>query len=429
LVEPYIGTKKYTCEKSDVDDNGNITYSYLLTGPTELYISEDVATPSTKYYSSVPIKLHPFDIISFVDNVKPDAAEGIFAVPPAPISNVDKLFGTRYVCAMQMRYAYDNQGERSFNNLLKTGKSGLEIALLFTGAGVVSSLRNARYLAALTEFAFATGAAAELVIQSNTTNVTVKNALASYSKIANYVGFGGIIAQITKRAVLKVAREVEISLKVQGETFSGLSQAEAERFRSIFAKLEADYPSLSPSDKAIVDVLRPTDLYLAQRGIKNWGRIFLHNPTSGVLISISAKQGTFLVGSYPPDLKFIIEELNYPKIQTVDFTFPVPSGQRFNLLNITDEAYNYWAANGGFFTKVNGPWIDAAVTQGADIIVVSKIETLYNSPGVLSGFGKEIHRLEWKHGYRFDPSTKMMVSPSKANGLPTKTLQSEYTHN
>ena len=49
--------------------------------------------------------------------------------------------------------------------------------------------------------------------------------------------------------------------------------------------------------------------------------------------------------------------------------------------------------------------------------------------GDLSGFGKEIHRLEWKHGYRFDPTTKMMVPPSKASGLPTKTLQSEYTHN
>jgi hypothetical protein len=159
------------------------------------------------------------------------------------------------------------------------------------------------------------------------------------------------------------------------------------------------------------------------------GKAFTHVPTSGALITNNAKQGTFLVGSYPSDLQYILGELNYPKIQNVDFAFPVPSGQKFNLLNISDEAYNYWAANGGFFTKVNGPWIDAAVTQGADIVVVSKMETLYNSPGVLSGFGKEIHRLEWKHGYRFDPSTKMMVPPSKANGLPTKTLQSEYTHN
>jgi hypothetical protein len=157
-------------------------------------------------------------------------------------------------------------------------------------------------------------------------------------------------------------------------------------------------------------------------------RVFNHVPTSGALITNYSKQGTFLVGSYPTDLQYILVELNYPKIQIVDFAFPVPVGQKFNLLNISDEQYNYWAANGGFFTKVNGPWIDAAVLQNADIIVVSKMETLYNSPGVLSGFGKEIHRLEWKHGYRFDPNTKMMVPPSKANGLPTTTLQSEYTH-
>lgn len=156
--------------------------------------------------------------------------------------------------------------------------------------------------------------------------------------------------------------------------------------------------------------------------------VFTHIPTSGAVITSDAKQGTFLVGSYPSDLQYILGELNYPKIQDIDFNFPVPSGQKFNLLNITDEAYNYWAAKGGFFTKVNGPWIDAAVTQGHDIIVVSKMEALYDLPGKLSGFGKEIHRLEWKHGYRYNPSTNMMVPPSQAGSLPTKTLKIEYTH-
>lgn len=159
------------------------------------------------------------------------------------------------------------------------------------------------------------------------------------------------------------------------------------------------------------------------------GNAFSNLPTSGALITNNAKHGTFLVGSYPSDLQQILGELNYPKIQNVDFNFPAPFGQKFNLLNISDDAYNYWTANGGFFTKVNGPWIDADVAQGHDVIVVSKMETLYNSPSVLSGFGKEIHRLEWKHGYRYNPTTKMMVPPSQANGLPAKTLQSEYTHN
>jgi hypothetical protein len=195
----------------------------------------------------------------------------------------------------------------------------------------------------------------------------------------------------------------------------------------------ANYKTLNPTnatklESEVKNVIEEADK-LDGVVVSGVGSVFTHIPTSGVIITNNAKQGTFLLGSYPTDLQYILSELNYPKIQNVDFNFPVPSGQKFNLLNISDEAYNYWVANGGFFTKVNGPWIDAAVNQGADIIVVSKIETLYNSPGVLSGFGKEIHRLEWKHGYRFDPTTKMMVPPSKANGLPTKTLQSEYTHN
>lgn len=160
------------------------------------------------------------------------------------------------------------------------------------------------------------------------------------------------------------------------------------------------------------------------------GSAFNHIPTSGAIISSNAKQGTFLIGSFQDDLIHIIDELGpYPKIQPVDFNFPVSSEQKFNLLNISDAQYTYWTENGGFFTKVNGSWIDAAVIQNADVIVISNFNRLYNSPGVLSGFGKEIHRLEWKHGYRFDPTTKSMVSPSKASGLPAKTLQSEYTHN
>jgi hypothetical protein len=74
---------------------------------------------------------------------------------------------------------------------------------------------------------------------------------------------------------------------------------------------------------------------------------------------------------------------------------------------------------------VNAKWIDAAVHQSADILIVSKTDELYKSAGELTGFGKEVHRLEWKHGYRFDPSSKMMVPPSKAQGLNPLTLSHE----
>ncbi len=79
----------------------------------------------------------------------------------------------------------------------------------------------------------------------------------------------------------------------------------------------------------------------------------------------------------------------------------------------------------GFFNVVNAKWVDAAVLQNADVIIVSKLDDLYKAPGELTGFGKEVHRFEWKHGYRYDPNTKMMVPPNKANGLPTITFQNE----
>jgi len=164
--------------------------------------------------------------------------------------------------------------------------------------------------------------------------------------------------------------------------------------------------------------------------LANGGGSFSHIPTSGAVITSSAKQGTFLIGSYPTDLVHILDELNYPKINQIDLSFPVPQGQKFNLLNISDDLYQqYLNSGGGFFSQVNGPWIDAAVSQGRDIVVVSDFQQLYNAAGELTGFGKEVHRLEWIHGYRFDSNTKMMIPQNQGTSLPAKTLQSDYTHN
>ena len=167
--------------------------------------------------------------------------------------------------------------------------------------------------------------------------------------------------------------------------------------------------------------------------------VFNHVPTSGAVITNEAKHGTYLLGSFKADLKYLLSELNYPEIAKVDFTFSVPIGQKFNLLNIAQSEYEHWVSNGGFFTKVNGPWIDAAVAQKQDIIVVSDVHELKNiyttrvrngvSEGELTGFGKEIHRLEWKYNYRFDPNTRMMVPPNKASGLKAITKKTDYTHN
>jgi len=147
--------------------------------------------------------------------------------------------------------------------------------------------------------------------------------------------------------------------------------------------------------------------------------------------------GTFLIGGFKSDLEQILKELHYPEIEPVDFAFKAPKGQKFNLLNVSKKEYDFYTVNGGFFTKVNGPWIDAAVRQKAKIIVVSDVSNyLYefklDASGTrireVTGFGKEVHRLEWIHGYRYDATSHTMVPPAKANGLPTLTKQADYTH-
>ncbi|WP_435526009.1 hypothetical protein [Chryseobacterium indoltheticum] len=86
----------------------------------------------------------------------------------------------------------------------------------------------------------------------------------------------------------------------------------------------------------------------------------------------------------------------------------------------------------GFFTNVNSKWVDAAVRQKAEVVIMSDASNLRNydnilNKRVLTGFGKEVHRFEWKHGYRFNPKTKRMVPPSEAKGLKPLTKFEEYT--
>ncbi|WP_299766892.1 hypothetical protein [uncultured Dokdonia sp.] len=165
---------------------------------------------------------------------------------------------------------------------------------------------------------------------------------------------------------------------------------------------------------------------IAER-VRNVG--FHHIPTSGVIINSQTKKGSYLVGSFASDLQFILKQLDYPEINKIDDLFPLLDGQRFNLLNVSDDLYEFFVETGGFFKQVNAKWVDSAVAKKVDVVIMSDFKALRNPifrDGIivgekLSGFGKEIHRFEWKHGYRFDPKTKMMVPPEKAKGLPSIT--------
>lgn len=73
--------------------------------------------------------------------------------------------------------------------------------------------------------------------------------------------------------------------------------------------------------------------------------------------------------------------------------------------------------------------MDAAVQQNQFILVASNVsDYVYETPTKLTGFGKEIHRLEWIHGYRFNPSNNTMVPPSEATGLSALTREGDLDH-
>jgi hypothetical protein len=162
-------------------------------------------------------------------------------------------------------------------------------------------------------------------------------------------------------------------------------------------------------------------------------RPFAHTPSSGAIVYSHLEEGTYLIGGFPPDLQYILDGLAYPKMDPLNTDFPLPTGQRFNMLNVSDQVYQqYINADVGFFRSVNGPWIDHGVSRGVPFVVVSDVsQYLYKiEDGVqgLTGFGKEIHRLEWLHGYRYDPATKRMLPPPESGGLPALTNVSDYDH-
>lgn len=189
--------------------------------------------------------------------------------------------------------------------------------------------------------------------------------------------------------------------------------------------------------------------------LSTWGA-----PTSGLKIYSNAPEGTFIIGGFGPDLKYILPQFPTATIgdpielilpdhinqlnDRISAGFPQPFGSQFNLLNVYDPLFFHVLDNaeelvtygtfidrgaGEFFTFINGPWMDAAVSQNKLILVASNInEYVYQSSSKLTGFGKEIHRLEWIHGYRFNPVNNTMVQLGEAEGLPTLTKIGDLDH-
>jgi hypothetical protein len=143
-----------------------------------------------------------------------------------------------------------------------------------------------------------------------------------------------------------------------------------------------------------------------------------HKPTSGAVITTIEGKTTTVIGAYEPDLKYILNELSVPvqtgTVESVVEGFSKGNPGGLNFLNVSDSVFNEGNELGGFFETVNAAWIDAAVTRGDEIIVVSALEHRYKLNGArLSGFGKEVERLTDIHGYKWNFDRTRLHAPNK----------------
>ncbi len=174
-------------------------------------------------------------------------------------------------------------------------------------------------------------------------------------------------------------------------------------------------------------------VYATQCGVPGAAQtnVIPYQPSSGVKLLSSDPKDTYLIGSYNKDLRRIINELKYPKIKAwrIQQSLGPPPGQDYNILNDEDSEYqrifNKYGP-GAFFKMVNGKWVDNAVAKRRIIKAVTHPKCcLRNAQGKLSGFGKEVHRLEHVHGYRWHEQKKQFVPFGQAPNKGTWTNRNE----
>lgn len=147
---------------------------------------------------------------------------------------------------------------------------------------------------------------------------------------------------------------------------------------------------------------------------------FPHNCSSGLKVYANIPDDTYLIGNFANDGEAIMGHFSYPEIavelellSTVAAEFPLPAGQKFNMLNVSMDLHDVvkfntsgnWPGAGGFFTKINGPWIASASSKNRPVLVISDRDLYRLRPdGTMSAFGKEMRDLENTLNYSFDPS-------------------------
>ena len=181
-----------------------------------------------------------------------------------------------------------------------------------------------------------------------------------------------------------------------------------------FPVTQAKYPDLGWSAAAV-----PFDLS-AQATLATDVPL-THVPTSGATLTVTPGLTTTVVGAFGPDLQFILPELGVPvqsgNLADVVNSFSKGNPGGLNFLNVDDATYLAGKAAGGFFTTVNGPWVDAAIARGDQVTVASDRQYTYVIDPVtgdrqLTGFGKENEQFQ-ANGYSLSIDNTKLVPPTK----------------
>ena len=157
-----------------------------------------------------------------------------------------------------------------------------------------------------------------------------------------------------------------------------------------------------------------------------------YTSSNGVRLSWDDAWDTYLIGSYNEDIRTIIQRLKYPILCRRDIEnggYP-PFGQVYNILNDNYAEYRQCRDIGGpgaFFRVVNARWLDRAVSRNRVIKAVTNPgrNDLVRNEFALTGFGREIHRLEHIHGWRYDPVRRQFLPQSKTKFRRTYTKRNE----
>lgn len=148
---------------------------------------------------------------------------------------------------------------------------------------------------------------------------------------------------------------------------------------------------------------------LADDFIASMPAVLSRTPTSGVAITADANRTTTVLGNYGADMQHVISELNYPK----NTDFGAKTGG-YNILNVPDEMYK---TPDQFWTEVNKPFLDAAISRGDNVQMATRptndvLNRTNPDTGAIerSGFGREYDYLV-ENGYRYDSQTSTMIKP------------------